>query len=172
MLPRYRTLSTLPRCRNFSTLPWRGNHYGAWYPTTDQHNRPCFHSVGTSPRYHSIGIYYGARYPNNRSTQSSMLPWCRNFPMLPRRRNLISPLKGNISTLPRCRNFSILLRHKNHYATRYLTTNQHNRPCFHGIGTFLHFHGVGTSPLYHGVGIIMVLDTQQQISTIVHAPTI
>ena len=55
MLPRYRTLSTLPRCRTFPTLPWCRNHYGAQYPTTDQHNCPCFHSIGPFPHFHNVG---------------------------------------------------------------------------------------------------------------------
>ena len=158
MLPRYRTISTLPRCRNFVSLVPRV-YYGAQYPTTDQHNRPYFHSVGPFPHFHGVGIYpflfqesLWCLIPSNESAQSSMFPWYKTF-----------------STLPQCRNFSTLPRHRNHYGVQYPTTYQHNRPCFHGIGPFPHFHGVKTFPHFHNARIIMVLDTQQRINTIFYA---
>ena len=89
--------------------------------------------------------------PNNESAQSFMFPWYKTF-----------------STLPQCRNFFTLPQCKIHYGVRYPTTYQHNHPCFHSIGPFPHFHGVKTFPHFHNARIIMVLDTQQRISTIVH----
>ena len=136
MLPQYRTLSKLSRCRNFFSLVL-GVIMVLNTPTTNQHNRTCFHGVGpfphfhdvgTSLRFHSVGIYYGAQYPNNGLAQSSMLPQYRT-----------------LSKFPWCKNFSLVLG-----VIMVLDTpimDQHNRPCFHGIGPFPHFHGVGTSPL-------------------------
>ena len=72
MLPRWKTLSTLPWCRNFFTLPQRRNYYGAQYPTMDQYSHPCFRGIrplSTLPRCKNFSThlrrrnYYGARYP-------------------------------------------------------------------------------------------------------------
>ena len=106
MLPQYRTLSKLPRCRNFFSLVL-GVIMVLNTPTTNQHNRTCFHGVrpfphfhgvGTSLRFHSVGIYYGAQYPNNGLAQSSILPRYRTLSTVPQCRNF--------STLPQCRNHS------------------------------------------------------------------
>ena len=104
MLPRYWSLFALTWCRNFPTLPQRRNHYDAQYPTTDQHNRPCFLGIGPFQHFHSVGtsplLFLESLWcltPNNGSAQSSMLPWYRT-----------------LSTLPWCRNFSTLPQRRNH----------------------------------------------------------
>ena len=187
MLPRCRTFCTLPWRRNFSMLPRHRNHYSAWYRTTNQHNLlhfhdarsvrrcrnfstllrhrndcgarylttdlhncPCLYGIGSFLHYHGVGTSHflfqeSLEYliPNNRFAQSSMLPWYRNF--------------------------STSTQSRNHYGARYLTIDKHNLLCFHGVGSFPHFRVVGTSTRFHSVGIIMVLDTQQWISTIFYA---
>ena len=149
MLPRHRTISTLPKCQNFFSLVPRV-YYGAQYQTINQCSRPYFHNVGPFPHFHGIGTSpfqfqesLWCLIPNNESTQSFMFPWYRT-----------------LFALPRCRNFPTLPRCRNHYGAQYPTTNQHNRPCFHGIGPFPHFHSVKTSSLLFQESI-MVLDTKQ-----------
>ena len=47
--------------------------------------------------------------------------------------------------------------------------DKHSLLCFHGVEPFAHFHGLGTSSRFHDVGIIMLLDTEERISTIFYA---
>ena len=87
--------SMLPRCRNFSPLV-RG--IIMVLDTQQRISLLCFHSVGPFPHFHGLGtsplLFWELLWcliPNNRSTQSSMLPRCRTLSTLPRYRNF-SPL--------------------------------------------------------------------------------
>ena len=96
-----------------------------------------------------------------------MLPWRRNFSTLPWCRNFSSLVLGILKVLNTQQRINtiifaslvldlfltstvlelLLSCSRNHCNAWYLTTDQHNLPCFHGVGPFPHFRDVGTSPL-------------------------
>ena len=177
-------------------ISYSRNHYGTYYLTMDQHNRPCFHGigpfphfhgVGTSPRFHDIRIvivldtqqwintiFFASTMQDpfcTSTVQELLLHFTKQNHYATRyptkdKRNLLFPRCRSLSTLPCCRNFYPLPRRRIHYGARYPTTDKHNIFCFHGVGPFPNFHGVGIIMRIHGVGIIMVLDTQQRINKI------
>ena len=107
----------LPQRRDLLWYSMHPNMISTTLTSMKQETFPHFLGVGTSPRFHGLGIFDGIRCTLTCTIQPSSLPWCRNFSTLPQRRTLLqysmhnNQLSGTL--LPRCRKFSTLPRYRN-----------------------------------------------------------